>query len=69
MKTVIKKWGNSLGIRIPSLLIKELSLEDGSFVNIKRKGKKIIIKPIKKAKTDKTVSKTNNENKEVEIGG
>jgi antitoxin MazE len=58
MKTVIKKWGNSLGIRIPSLLTKELSLEDGSFVNIKRKGKKIIIKPDKKVKIDKTVSKT-----------
>jgi antitoxin MazE len=69
MKTVIKKWGNSLGIRIPNLLIKELSLEDGSFVNIKRKGKKIIIKPIKKAKTGKTVSKTNTENKEVGTGG
>jgi antitoxin MazE len=53
MKTEIKKWGNSLGIRIPSLFIKELSLKDGSSVSIKKKGKKIIIKPARKTESNK----------------
>jgi antitoxin MazE len=62
MKTLIKKWGNSLGIRIPSLFIKELSLEDGSSVSIKKKGKKIIIKPAKKNVPDKKRNKVNEDN-------
>jgi antitoxin MazE len=45
MEAVIKKWGNSLGIRIPNLIVRELSLEEGSFVDIKDKGDEIIIKP------------------------
>ena len=45
MEAVIKKWGNSLGIRIPNLIIRELSLKEGSFVDIKDKGNEIIIKP------------------------
>ena len=27
METVVKKWGNSLGIRIPSFIVRELSLQ------------------------------------------
>ncbi|GHV12561.1 multidrug transporter MatE [Spirochaetia bacterium] len=45
MEAAIKKWGNSLGIRIPNLIVRELSLKDGSFVDIKDEGNEIIIKP------------------------
>jgi antitoxin MazE len=45
MEAVVKKWGNSLGIRIPNLIVKELSLKDGSCVDIRDKGNEIIIKP------------------------
>jgi antitoxin component of MazEF toxin-antitoxin module len=34
MEAVVKKWGNSLGIRIPNLIVRELSLKDGSFVDM-----------------------------------
>jgi antitoxin MazE len=44
METVIKKWGNSLGIRIPNLIVREFSLKDGSFVEIKDMGNEIIDK-------------------------
>jgi antitoxin MazE len=44
METVLTKWGNSLGVRIPALIVKELSLKNGSIVEIKEKRKKIIIK-------------------------
>jgi antitoxin MazE len=48
MEAVIKKWGNSLGVRIPNHLVRELALKDGSFVDISDKGKTIIIKPLQK---------------------
>jgi antitoxin MazE len=45
METIIKKWGNSLGVRIPNTIIKELSLENGSHVEIYEEADRIIIKP------------------------
>jgi antitoxin MazE len=44
MEAMVKKWGNSLGIRIPNLIVRELSLKDGSFVDIKDMDNEIIIK-------------------------
>ena len=43
MEAVVKKWGNSLGIRIPHLIVRELSLKDGSFVDINDNGNEILI--------------------------
>ena len=71
MEAVVKKWGNSLGIRIPNLIVRELSLQDGSFVDISDRGKEIIIKPIQKNKLSEILSKINEQNmhKEIETGG
>ena len=71
MEAVVKKWGNSLGIRIPNLIVRELSLQDGSCVDITDKGKEIIIKPIQKNKLSELLSKVNEQNihKEIETGG
>jgi antitoxin MazE len=44
METVLTKWGNSLGVRIPVSIVKELSLKNGSIMEIKEKRNKIIIK-------------------------
>ena len=68
MKAVVKKWGNSLGIRIPNHIARELSLKDGSFVDIDDKGREIIIKPVKKNKLSEMVSKINEQNLHKEIG-
>ncbi len=46
MEATVRKWGNSLGVRIPNLLVRELSLKDGSLVDINDRGKEIIIKPV-----------------------
>jgi len=44
MQTVVQKWGNSLGIRIPSIYAKEFELKNGSFVDISvEEGKQIIV--------------------------
>ena len=67
METVVKKWGNSLGIRIPNLIARELSLKDGSCINIDDNGKKIIITPIKKNRLSEMVSKINKQNLHAEI--
>ena len=52
MQTVIQKWGNSLGVRIPSLYVKELNLKSGNSVEITEEDGKIIIVPPKKTLAD-----------------
>ena len=71
METVVKKWGNSLGIRIPAAIARELSLKDGSTVDINDKGKQILIKPVKKNKLSELVSGINKQNlhEEISTGG
>ena len=61
MKTVVQKWGNSLGIRIPSLYVKEFALQNGSSVEINKEEGKIVIVP-KKITLESLVSKITEEN-------
>ena len=70
MKAMVKKWGNSLGIRIPNTIARELLLKDGSFVDISDKEKTIIIKPITRNNLSEMLSKINEQNihKEIETG-
>jgi antitoxin MazE len=71
MEAMVQKWGNSLGIRIPNLIVRELSLKDGSSVDINDKGKVIIIKPIEKNKLSEMLKNINEQNihQEIETGG
>ena len=68
MEAVVRKWGNSLGIRVPNLIARDLSLKDGSFVDITGNGKEMIIKPIGKRKLSDMLSEINEENIHEEIG-
>jgi len=45
METIVQKWGNSLGIRIPSLFVKEYNLKNGEKVEIFDDDGKISIRP------------------------
>ena len=67
MEAVVKKWGNSLGIRIPNTIVRELSLKDGSCVDINEKGKEIVIKPIQRNNLSEMLSKINEQNLHEEI--
>ena len=67
MEATAKKWGNSLGIRIPNFIVRELSLKDGSSVDINNNGNEIIIKPIKKSRLPEMLSKINKQNIHKEI--
>jgi antitoxin MazE len=71
MEAVIKKWGNSLGIRIPKFIVKELSLKDGSSVEIEDKEGQIIIHPKNVKNLHELLQKINKTNihSEVETNG
>lgn len=48
MRTRIARWGNSLGLRIPSAFIKDAGLQDGDEVEITLEGGRIVVTPIGK---------------------
>ena len=52
MQTVVQKWGNSLGIRIPAVYSKDLELKNGSTVEISEEGGKLIIIPKRNSLND-----------------
>ena len=62
MRTVIQKWGNSLGIRIPNLYVKEFDLRNGSPVEVFEEEGRLIIKP-KKLTLEMLLSGVTDENK------
>ena len=52
MQAVVKKWGNSLGFRIPSLWAKDNNVKNGSKIEVIAEKGKIIIIPQKKTLDD-----------------
>jgi antitoxin MazE len=62
MQATIQKWGNSLGIRIPGFIAKELALKNGSSVEILGDGQNIIIKPSRKQKLEDILAQINSDN-------
>jgi antitoxin MazE len=70
MEVVVQKWGNSLGIRIPSIIAKEHNLKNGIKVEIFDDGEKISIKPQKGFTLDELVDGITSKNihKSVETG-
>ena len=67
MEATVQKWGNSLGIRIPNLIVREFSLKNGSIVNINDNGNEIVIKPIRKNRLSEMLDKINDQNLHEEI--
>jgi antitoxin MazE len=62
MQTVVQKWGNSLGIRIPNFYVKEFQLKNGSQVDVVEEEGKLVIKP-NKLTLEFLLSQINDENK------
>ena len=50
MEAKVQRWGNSLGIRIPSTILKSLNIKPNDMLNIKQEEDKIIVSVIKKNK-------------------
>ena len=67
MEAVIQKWGNSLGIRIPSVIAKQLNLKDGSKVSIVDENGKILILPNTKTILQEKLDRISENNIHLEI--
>ena len=52
MQTVVQKWGNSLGIRIPAIYAREFELKNGSAVDIIEDQGRLVIVPQKHSLDD-----------------
>lgn len=70
MQTVVRKWGNSLGIRIPSAYVREFNLKSGNSVEIIEDQGRIVIVPPRKD-LDEMLSRVTKDNMHspVETGG
>jgi antitoxin MazE len=68
MKQVIKKWGNSLGLRIPKRVVEELKLREGSTVEIKVESGKLVMVPQRSLKELLEKIKPETLHKEVDWG-
>ncbi|MBI9102624.1 MAG: AbrB/MazE/SpoVT family DNA-binding domain-containing protein [Spirochaetales bacterium] len=71
MEAKIQKWGNSLGIRIPMPILKDLSLKNGSVVEIEEENNRIVIQPSKKVELKSLLRKISDDNlhSETDWGG
>jgi len=48
MVTVVKRWGNSIGVRLPKSLARELEIEEGSEVSVEARNGRIVISPLRR---------------------
>jgi antitoxin MazE len=46
MRTTVRKWGNSLGVRIPSGVAADAHLEEGAEVDITVRDGELVIAPV-----------------------
>jgi antitoxin MazE len=71
MEAMVEKWGNSLGVKIPALIVRDLSLKDGSFVDINDMGNGMIMRQKEKDTLREMLNQINEKNihGEVETGG
>ena len=47
MITKVRKWGNSLGLRIPKHVAKDLSLAEGTSVDVKAHNGRVVVTPVR----------------------
>jgi antitoxin MazE len=57
MSTTIQKWGNSLGVRLPSHLARRAKLREGTPVEVTAEADRIIIQPVAVPSLDELVSR------------
>lgn len=60
MQAVVQKWGNSLGLRIPSLWAKDNNVKSGSKIEVITEKGKMVILPQKKSLDDMMAMVTSN---------
>jgi len=48
MKTAVRKWGNSLAVRLPKAVAESVELYEGTPVAIEKKDGRLLLTPLKK---------------------
>lgn len=48
MRAVVRKWGNSLALRLPQTIASDLRMEDGTTVSLEIKDETLVVKPSRK---------------------
>ncbi len=66
METIARKWGNSIGIRLPKVFAKELKIDDGVRIDMHIENGRIFLQP-KTLRLDKLLSQVTDQNKHGEI--
>ena len=56
MRTTVRKWGNSLAIRIPSALADELDLRDGAEIQLDTRDGTLVASPVGRFTLDALVA-------------
>jgi antitoxin MazE len=51
LRVRIAKWGNSLGVRIPKAVAKEVGLDKGASVEVKVSGRNLVLAPARREYT------------------
>ncbi|MBI1275178.1 AbrB/MazE/SpoVT family DNA-binding domain-containing protein [bacterium] len=72
MQAELNKWGNSLAIRIPSQMAKELGISQGSLADITLDNGRIVVTPAKRKPSLKHLlasMKTTGKEQEIPAGG
>ena len=67
MEAIIKEWGNSLAIRLPKSLLKELGIGKDTKVELKIKNNKLFMEPKREKNLDDLLAKIEETNLHEEI--
>lgn len=66
--TTVQKWGNSLAVRIPSVIAETISIKQGSEMELSVENQVLMLRPKKKKLTlEDLLSKINSENRHSEV--
>lgn len=50
MVTKVRRWGNSLGVRLPKAAAAEARVAEGSSVDVRVRGGEIVVRPLRRAR-------------------
>lgn len=69
MRTKVQKWGNSLALRIPKSFAREVTVAEGSTVDLSVADGQLVVKPVPKKRYDlqELLSQVTDENRHEEI--
>ncbi len=67
MTIAVKKWGNSLALRIPKDIAKSMQVDDNSLLDLELSKDGLLLKPQKKSRLEELVSKIDETNLHGEI--